>query len=440
MERMNGSGQVAVVVGGGLAGLAAAAYLARDGYRVTVLERADAPGGRARTRERNGVLHNFGPHAFYRGGAAEEVLAELGVTFTGSSPNGMGVSIRNGRTCVLPRDTRTMLSSRLFRLRDRAEVAARMLTLRSADPESMRGRTVARYLREEFAHDSSRDYVEAVIRLATYANAPDDIDIADAMLQLRGGGIGGVTYIDGGWQTLVDGLRTVAERAGAAVHAGARAARVEPGHRPAVVLGDGRRIEAQAVILAVAPTVAAELLQVAATRRWADDAVAARAACLDVTLRGLPRPRRLFGLGVDKPWYLSVHTRFARLAPEGLTTVSVAKYLRAGAPHDAEADLRELEGMLDLVQPGWREAETGRQFLPEMVVTTAVPRSDRGGIPGRPGPAVPGAEGVLVAGDWVGPTGWLANATLGSARMAAREAARQLAAPKARELALPAIG
>lgn len=435
MERMDNSRQVAVV-GGGLAGLAAAAYLARDGHRVTVFERADALGGRARTRERDGVLHNLGPHAFYRGGAAEEVLADLGVIFTGSSPNGMGVCLRGGRTAALPRDARTMLTSRLFRLRDRAEAGARMMTLRGADPESMRGRTVARYLREEFTHDISRDYVEAVIRLATYANAPGHVDIADAMLQLGGGGISGVTYIDGGWQTLVAGLRSAAAAAGAELRTGARIVRVAPGPRPAVVLQDGSRVEAGAVILAVAPGVAADLLPIAATRRWAEDAVPARAACLDVTLRKLPRPRRLFGLGVDRPWYLSVHTKFARLAPEGLTTVSVAKYLAAGESNDPEADLRELEGMLDAVQPGWRELETGRQFLPGMVVTTAVPRSDRGGIPGRPGPAVPGAEGVLVAGDWVGPTGWLTNAALGSARIAAREVSRRLAATPAREPAL----
>lgn len=435
MVRTDTSKDVAVV-GGGLAGLAAAAYLARDGHRVTVYERAEAPGGRARTRKRDGVLHNLGPHAFYRGGAAEEVLADLGVTFRGRSPNGMGVALRGGRSAALPRDARTMLTSRLFRLRDRAEAGAQMMTLRRADPESMRGRTVARYLREELVHDTSRDYVEAIIRLATYANAPEQIDIADAMLQLRGGGISGVTYIDGGWQTLVAGLRSAAEAAGAEVRTGGRIVRVDPGPRPAVVLQDGTRVEAGAVILAVAPEVVADLLPIAATKRWADDAVPARAACLDVTLRRLPRPRRLFGLGVDRPWYLSVHTKFARLAPEGLTTVSVAKYLPAGEPNDPEADLRELEGMLDIVQPGWRELETGRQYLPEMVVTTAVPRSDRGGIPGRPGPAVPGAEGVLVAGDWVGPTGWLTNATLGSARMAAREVSRRMAPAPVREPAL----
>ena len=38
-----------VVVGGGLAGLAAAAYLARAGRSVTVLERGGTAGGRAQT-------------------------------------------------------------------------------------------------------------------------------------------------------------------------------------------------------------------------------------------------------------------------------------------------------------------------------------------------------------------------------------------------------
>lgn len=437
MERTGTTKHIAVV-GAGLAGLAAAAYLAREGHRVTVFEQAAETGGRARTRDRDGVLHNLGPHAFYRGGAAEEVLAELGVTFTGGNPNGMGVAIRNGRLAALPRDARTMLTSRLFRLRDRAEAGTQLMTLRGGDPEVLRGRTVARYLRDEFHHDASRDYVEAVVRLATYANAPEHIDIADAMVQLRGAGIRGVTYVDGGWQTLVGGLSCSAVEAGATIFTGARVARVEPGAAPTVVLNDGRRIETDAVVLAVAPAVAAELLPSAAARRWADDAVPARAACLDVTLRALPRPRRLFALGVDRPWYLSIHTKFARLAPEGLTTVSVAKYLPAGEPHDAEADLRELEELLDVVQPGWRVHEEGRQFLPEMVVTSAVPRSDRGGIPGRPGPAIPDAEGVFVAGDWTGPTGWLANATLGSARLAAREASRHAAATPAREATLAA--
>jgi len=38
-----------VIIGGGIAGLASAALLAREGHNVTVLERRDALGGRAGT-------------------------------------------------------------------------------------------------------------------------------------------------------------------------------------------------------------------------------------------------------------------------------------------------------------------------------------------------------------------------------------------------------
>ena len=43
-----------VVVGAGIAGLATAALLAREGHEVTVLERGERVGGRAGTVERGG--------------------------------------------------------------------------------------------------------------------------------------------------------------------------------------------------------------------------------------------------------------------------------------------------------------------------------------------------------------------------------------------------
>lgn len=51
----------AVVVGAGLAGLAAAIRLAARGVRVTVLEREDQPGGRAGRLERDGYAFDTGP-------------------------------------------------------------------------------------------------------------------------------------------------------------------------------------------------------------------------------------------------------------------------------------------------------------------------------------------------------------------------------------------
>ena len=50
-----------VVVGAGLAGLSAACHLVGRGYRVTVLEAADRPGGRAGAIEQDGFTFDSGP-------------------------------------------------------------------------------------------------------------------------------------------------------------------------------------------------------------------------------------------------------------------------------------------------------------------------------------------------------------------------------------------
>lgn len=51
----------AVVIGAGFGGLAAAVRLGARGYRVTVLDRLDAPGGRAYVRKRDGFVFDSGP-------------------------------------------------------------------------------------------------------------------------------------------------------------------------------------------------------------------------------------------------------------------------------------------------------------------------------------------------------------------------------------------
>ena len=57
-----------VIVGGGIAGLAASIYLARGGRTVTLFKKRRYLGGRAVTHLRHGYRFNLGPHAFYRGG------------------------------------------------------------------------------------------------------------------------------------------------------------------------------------------------------------------------------------------------------------------------------------------------------------------------------------------------------------------------------------
>ena len=55
-ENVFPEGSRVIVIGSGFGGLAAAIRLAVKGYEVTVLEKLDAPGGRAYVHHRNGYF------------------------------------------------------------------------------------------------------------------------------------------------------------------------------------------------------------------------------------------------------------------------------------------------------------------------------------------------------------------------------------------------
>lgn len=94
--------------------------------------------------------------------------------------------------------------------------------------------------------------------------------------------------------------------------------------------------------------------------------------------------------------------------------VHVAKYLGGG---EEEASEGELEGVLDVLQPGWREHVVTKRFLPGLTVMNALPAK---GLEARPGPAVAHVRGLYVVGDWVGREGMLVDASLASAETVSR--------------------
>jgi phytoene dehydrogenase-like protein len=411
-----------VVVGGGLAGLTSATLLARAGYAVTLIEQSQHLGGRAITQNAKGFHFNLGPHALYRAGQAATILHELGVSFTGKTPTLAGsYAIHQGKPFALPLGLRGLLTSRLFGIAGKLEVFRLLAGLGKIDTTSMQHLTLQDWLHQAIRLPEVRQFFEALVRLTTYTNAPERLSAGAALAQLQLA-FSGITYIDGGWQVLVEGLRQAAQAAGVQFVMGAQVASIEHDRTVrAVRLTDGSVCQTTAVVLAIHPKAASQLVGSSCSttlHRWMSTASPVQAACLDVALEKLPRPQNLFALGIDQPVYLSVHSAYAKLAPKDGAVIHVMKLDASSSKSDRKSDEQELEALLDLMQPGWRNQVVVRRFLPKITVAHAIPCVSQSGEIARLSPRVPEIGNLYVVGDWLGGDGFLADAALSSARQA----------------------
>ncbi len=78
MMNVFGTRRVAVVIGSGFAGMAAACCLAQRGYSVTVLEKNGQTGGRARTWGKYGFTFDLGPSWYWMPDVFEQFFARFG--------------------------------------------------------------------------------------------------------------------------------------------------------------------------------------------------------------------------------------------------------------------------------------------------------------------------------------------------------------------------
>lgn len=441
-----------VVVGGGLAGMAAAIYLARGGRTVTVFERRQALGGRAVTHLRQGFRFNLGAHAVYRSGAASAVYRELGIPVLGHVPKPRALALRGGEEYRLPTGPFSMLATGLLSLGAKTQLVKALWSVRRFVPSRVTGMTTGQWLDANFTDPRAREVMAALIRVATYSSLETQsaaLALAQVKIAMRG-----VIYVDEGWQRIVDSLRNTAVTSGVNFVSNSRIVGIVRDHIAirAVELGgleidsdrrdtlsialpdmkpenvEGALMPAETVLLAVDPQTAAELAGYADfTKPWmASHPVTA--ACLDVGLRSLSRPKNTFALGIDENLYYSVHSAWAQLAPKGGSLIHLLKYRREQVGTDevidgertrrttgSVDDERELEALLDRMQPGWRDVLVHRRFLPAMTVSNALP------LPDHPRPsAITPVQGLYIAGDWVGDEGVLSDAALSSARTAAK--------------------
>ena len=295
-----------------------AALVARAGRKVIVLEKAGHLGGRAATQVRDGIHWNLGPHALYCHGHAFRLLKELGVPFTGRIPSpGRGLLFAGQVPYQLPVGIGSLVSSQLLTIREKWHLARLMTTLAKLDSRQFDGVPLRDWVDRTAGAGNLARVVHALCRLSTYSDDPDRLSAGAVIEQLKLALTGSVWYLDGGWQTLVDGLRDRAASNGAEFRTGPPVRSVDSGDGAVVVhLASGEYLGGRAVVVAVEPTKARDMLGMPAESPLAQrvtDNVPVRAACLDLALNRLTRPRQRFALGLDRPYYASVHSAAATL-------------------------------------------------------------------------------------------------------------------------------
>jgi len=260
------------VVGGGFAGLAAAVRLARGGAAVTLLERRPFLGGRAYSfaDPATGDVVDNGPHALMGAyTAALDFLGEIGAAEKLAFQPRLHVALADpvlGMASVaappLPGPLQApaaLLRYRLLSRGDRLRLLAGAVRLAARSAESLARATVAQALVRVGQSRAARARFWSPLAIATLNEAPEVAAAAPFAAVLRKAFFAGARAARFALSRVplselyTTDARQAIERAGGTVLTGAAVATLAlgPDGVEALVLRDGARVEADAVVLAV---------------------------------------------------------------------------------------------------------------------------------------------------------------------------------------------
>jgi len=369
-----------VIIGGGMAGLATGALLAKQGRRVTVLERGNQPGGRAYTYEDQGYTLNYGPHAMYtpESGILGEVMRRLGrdVPACGYVDAMHAYWADGDRLAVMGAKPHQVLTTRLFSLGERLQVVKIMLAIRSARTDAIApGTTWREWVEGQTGDPAVRRFANALGTINSYTRPAADLDAGWLLAHFQRTLFAkdSVGYMSGGLRSMYNIFIDELRANGGELITGARVDRLETddalhgesstGRIVAAITPDAR-YEAGAFVCTLPPQDATAIAPEgsalrAEMERWSrlDDV---RALCMDLGFGRKVRDNLALVFDIERDLYYSVHSYTTPdLAPANGQLLHAMAYLsceEAADPALLQRRKDELMAGLDLHFPGWREA------------------------------------------------------------------------------------
>ncbi|MFC3882259.1 phytoene desaturase family protein [Bacillus songklensis] len=247
-----------LVVGGGLAGLSAAAYLAKKGKKVTLLERGKL-GGRAVTLMIKGFSFNFGAHAIY--GRDTSFLRKLEkelnihINWRDFEPTKAKYDIGTDLTDV-PANIQGLFRTKLLKGVDKIkftfEIFKTLIHLEKGHPHQ----SIKHWLDERKISDEVKEMMLTLASSNFFTNEPEKIpsDVYFQYYQRLFTTNKPVAYIGGGWEALIDEFVRVIEENGGTILTKKKAESVETyNNRVTAVISSEERFEADEFIFCIPP-------------------------------------------------------------------------------------------------------------------------------------------------------------------------------------------
>ncbi len=412
-----------VIVGGGLAGLSAAAYLAHKGKKVAVLERG-VLGGRAVTLPIKGFHFNFGAHAIY--GRDTSVLRfyekELGLSIQWQdfSPSkakyDMGEEVTDVPANILGL-FRTKVLTGIDKVSFTFNILKTMLKLESGHPHL----SIQKWLEEKETPD---DVSEMMLTLASsnfFTKEPEKIP-SDVFFRYYSRLFltnKPVAYIGGGWQALINEFVRVIEKNNGAIFTKTKIVGVSyEEDRVASVHTEEESFTANHFIMCIPPKELDKIMQgsnVEGLIKHYAKYEPTYVMVYDIGLKNrIESPYTYIYDKQENMFITDISYYDTSCTPEGGQLLQATAYLRQedmGNKEVMESYKTKIEQMYDKHFPGWRE-----ELVVPRISQRAVVQEIKWNMHQQPMPVFfPEYRNLFFAGDWCDGQGQLSELSFSSA-------------------------
>lgn len=378
------------IIGGGLAGLTAAAYLSEsEAITGMLFERSPQLGGRAFTYEKSGFTLNYGAHAIY--GIDRHNLSllgkELGLEFSSREVDKRRVMYaKNGQITQAPLDAINLLRTNLLTPMQKVRFVGEIALVMAQLDQIRKYKTLGDYLDHSNADEDLKELWEHLV-CSNFFISPEDARnvpgevVSDyyhnLFLSSRP-----VNYIVGSWAVitnqLADKIRS-SNRWDLCLKEGVEGIRYEPNH---FVLTTKNREEAfDKVVFAMPVQQVVKLLKGSPWEPFFhkyENVRPAEVMVYDVGLRRVvARPFSYISDMDNKMFITDVSATDPSLVPEGGQLLQGVAYLNDNFDDEEsrkqylDQKQEQMERLFDLHYPGWREELEVKRVSKKAMVTSA---------------------------------------------------------------------